>query len=455
MNKRLFILIIVGLSAALVGLMIIQSYWVKNTMAVKEAQFIGNVKRAMENVVLNLEKQERNTLLKDWYAKMGYPDSTGSNLLSPYMIDPSFFQNFINPNVVLPIEERININSLDSLIRKELKEQGINTQYEYGVFSKSRYLMAIQKTGKYPEQLLNESYSIGLFPNDVMGEINYLLLYFPHKSRFLISQLWLLLAISIVLVLIIIFSFGYSIWTILRQKKLSELKNDFINNMTHEFKTPISTISLACEALEDKDIAKSEEAVSNYVDIIRQENSRLRNMAERILQSASLEKGKIAMKKEEVDMHKIINNALNNIRLQVGKRGGKIEIQFEAKQHIVLGDRVHLTNVIYNLLDNANKYSPESPKICIRTQSTYSEINISIKDQGIGISKANQKKVFDKLYRVPTGNIHNVKGFGLGLGYVKAVVENHNGRIKLESELQKGTKFDIYLPLHKNNIDMK
>ncbi len=448
MNKRLFAFIIGGLTAALIGLMIIQSYWIKNAIMVKEAEFIGGVKRAMEQVVFDLEKQERSRLMKEWYERMGYNDSTQTPAVAQ-LLDPSVWQNFINPNVVLPIEQRIRAKTLDSLIKRELQNQGIDTEYEYGVFSKNRYLMAMQKTGKYPDQLLNESYSIGLFPNDLVGEVNYLLLYFPHKNRFLISRLWLLLAVSIVLVLIIIFSFGYSLWTIRRQKKLSELKNDFINNMTHEFKTPISTIALACEALNDEDIAGSGEAVSSYVDIIKQENDRLREMAEKILQSASLEKGKLSMKSEAVDMHQVIENALNNIRLQVNKRGGEISLALNAGEHTVKGDPVHLTNVIYNLLDNANKYSPDAPRISIETQNTYSELKISVQDQGIGISKANQKKIFDKLYRVPTGNIHNVKGFGLGLGYVKAVVEQHHGRIKLESELQKGTKFDIYLPLLK------
>ncbi len=450
MNKRLFYIIIGGLSTALIGLMIIQTYWIKNALAVREAHFIGNVKNAMENIVFKLDKQEKTALMESYYSAMGYNDSTLDNQQYPQMLDPAIFQNFVNPNVILPIEERIDISVLDSLINKQLREQGIKTQFEYGIYSLSRNFMVVQKTGKYPDKLLNESFSIGLFPNDIMGEVNYLLIYFPHKKRFLVSQLWLLLSISILLLLIIIFSFSYSIWTIFRQKKLSELKNDFINNMTHEFKTPISTISLSCEALKDKDIAKSEEAVSSYVDIIIQENKRLQKMAERILQSASLEKGRLAMKDEEIDMHYIIENALNNIRLQVEKRGGKIEVHFMAKESIVKGDRVHLTNVIYNLLDNANKYSPEAPQIKIQTHNTYSELIVSIQDKGIGISKSNQKKVFDKLYRVPTGNIHNVKGFGLGLGYVKTVIEQHKGKIKLSSELKKGTKMEVYLPLFKS-----
>ncbi|MBC8490180.1 MAG: HAMP domain-containing histidine kinase, partial [Bacteroidetes bacterium] len=278
---------------------------------------------------------------------------------------------------------------------------------------------------------------------------DYLIVYFPYEKRFLITQLWGTLSISIIFIIVIILSFAYTIITILKQKKISEMKNDFINNMTHEFKTPVSTISLACEALGDKDIIKSEAVYNNYINVINEENRRLGSMAERILQSAYLEKGQIILKKEQVDAHEIISEAINNIQLQVEKKGGKIITNFNAESHIIEADRVHFTNVIFNLLDNANKYTPVTPEIIITTENSYSGIIISVKDNGTGISKTNQKKIFEKLYRIPTGNIHNVKGFGLGLSYVKAIVEQHGGKINLESELNKGTKFIIYLPVEK------
>jgi two-component system phosphate regulon sensor histidine kinase PhoR len=224
------------------------------------------------------------------------------------------------------------------------------------------------------------------------------------------------------------------------------MKNDFINNMTHEFKTPISTISLACEALKDKDIQKVNGISDTYINMIDEENNRLKSMAEKILQSAKLEKDNIALKKEEVDVHEIIEESIKNIQLQIEKKAGQIIMELKAKEHMLLADKVHFTNIIFNLLDNANKYSPVTPQLKIKTENSYSGIIISIEDNGVGISKANQKRVFEKLYRVPTGNIHNVKGFGLGLSYVKAIVEAHGGKIGLESELNKGTKFIITLP---------
>jgi len=260
----------------------------------------------------------------------------------------------------------------------------------------------------------------------------------------------IMLLISATLMLVIIFSFFYTIITIIKQKKLSEMKNDFINNMTHEFKTPISTISLVCEALNDKDIIKTEDFSSNYINIIRDENRRLGILSERILQTALLEKGQLKLKFELVNLNEIILNVINNIRLQVEKKGGFINTHFDNENTFLTADKEHITNVFNNLLDNANKYSPEKPIIKVEIQKNESYISVSIEDNGIGISKANQKKIFDHLYRVPTGNIHNIKGFGLGLAYVKMIVEKHNGKVFVESELKKGSKFTVIIPNNKN-----
>jgi two-component system phosphate regulon sensor histidine kinase PhoR len=458
------------MTAALVGLMIIQSHWIRNAITVKEAGFIRSVNEAMSNVVYNLERLETAKQLKN---QMNFMQQRQKWLQSIDSINQSFFQNdnfymspiemdkFMRKSIIaqdvlgkmifdfsnVPIENRVNLNILDSLISIELMNKGINTDYEFGVFNPVRNLMPIQKTGKYPKELLNEGFPFTLFPSDLKSSPDYLIVYFPNEKRFLVTQLWRTLSISIVLLIIIILSFSYTIMTILRQKKLSVIKNDFINNMTHEFKTPISTISLACEALGDKDIIQSEILHKDYINIINEENKRLGNMAERILQSASLEKGQILLKKEEVDIHEVITEAISKIRLQVEKKEGKIITSFEADNFKVYADKVHITNVIFNLLDNANKYTPGQPRIEIVTENSYSGLLISVKDNGPGISKSNQKKIFEKLYRVPTGNIHNVKGFGLGLSYVKAIVEQHEGKITLESELNKGSNFIIYLPV--------
>jgi two-component system phosphate regulon sensor histidine kinase PhoR len=244
---------------------------------------------------------------------------------------------------------------------------------------------------------------------------------------------------------IIIFAFTYTIQTIFKQKNLSEIKNDFISNMTHELKTPISTISLACEALNDKDITNPI-TKTNYINMISQENKRLGVLVESVLKSATWDKADLKLKLEEFDLHEIIDGVVNNILIQVTSKNGTIIKNLLANQHLINADKVHITNMIYNLLDNANKYTPSNPEITISTENIRQGILITVSDNGIGIKKENFNKIFEKFYRVPTGNIHNVKGFGLGLSYVKALIEKHDGEIQVTSELGKGSSFNIYLP---------
>ena len=471
MNRKGFISIIVIITLALIGLMIIQSYWIRNAITVKEANFVRDVNEAISRVINKLERIEAANEFNNqvnlmqqrqkWFQTL---DSLNQSYLrgNSALADANDVNRILNKSTIMhdvlenmffdyrnvPIEKRINFHLLDSIISGELQSKGINTVFEFGIFSPGRNFMPVQKTGKYPKELLNQGFHFALFPSDMFSNPDYLMVFFPNEKRFIITQLWGTLSISIVLLIIIILSFAYTVITILKQKKVSDMKNDFINNMTHEFKTPISTISLACEALGDKDIIKSDSLYENYINVINEENRRLGNMAERILQSALLEKGQIILKMEEFDVHEIISAAINNILLQVEKKGGKIKTIFKAQSHQLYADKIHITNVIFNLLDNANKYTPQTPEIIITTENSYSGILISVKDTGPGISKANQKKIFEKLYRIPSGNIHNVKGFGLGLSYVKAIVEQHGGKITLESELNHGTNFIIYLPIN-------
>jgi len=475
MNKRLIIFIIFLMSVALLGLMSIQVYWIRNAVIVKEAGFVQSVNEAISNVVLRLERIEKvknfqNPLLrnsnKSTFNK--YFDSINKQFIDEMSKITSLgeYESFNQKSIATqrqfgsmlhlpkkqPIEERINEHLLDSLIKFELTKYGINTQYEYGVYSPARFNMLIQKTGMYPTKLLSEeSFQFALFPSDIQGNPDFLMLYFPNEHRFLISKMWLLLLLSAILMLIIILSFYASISTIFKQKRLSVMKNDFINNMTHEFKTPISTIALVCEALKDKDIQKTDEIYDNYIGIINDENTRLKVMAEKILQTAIIEKGKLQLKKEWVDIHEIILEDVRKIMIQVERKGGKIYTDLKAENVKLKVDPLHFTNVILNLLDNAIKYNIEEPEILISTTETDSGIKISIQDNGIGIGKANQRKIFDKLYRVPTGNVHNFKGFGLGLSYVKAVIDKHGGSIKLTSELKRGSTFQVFLPYSDQN----
>ena len=247
--------------------------------------------------------------------------------------------------------------------------------------------------------------------------------------------------------LFVIASFTYTILTILKQKKLSIIKNDFINNMTHELKTPISTISLAAEALSDPDISNNSSFKATYLNMIKDENKRLGLMVENVLKSALWDKPDFNLKLETINVHEILQEIINSLSLQIQVKGGKIEKNFLASTFTIYADKVHITNLFFNLIDNAIKYTDKTPEITIETSSTDKTIKISIKDNGIGISKEHQKKIFDKFYRVPTGNIHNVKGFGLGLNYVKAIIEKHNGFINVKSEANKGSCFETVLPL--------
>jgi two-component system phosphate regulon sensor histidine kinase PhoR len=354
--------------------------------------------------------------------------------------------DIMNTNERLEIEHYIPHHIMDSLIRSELKIKGIGAEYEYCIYKQAPNQLVYQRTGDYSEKMLQESVGYPLYPRDVFRSPEFLMIYFPHEKEFLITQMWGLLLGSIIFIGIIVLSFYYSIKTIFRQRKISEMKNDFINNMTHEFKTPIATVSLACQALNDKDIQKSTELYESYVGIIDQENKRLGIMAEKILQTALLEKGELNLRYETVNIEDLITEAVQKIRMQVEIKDGSISTSLNAAKNVLSGDRMHLINVITNLLDNANKYSPRKPAIEIETENTNGGVNIFIKDQGLGISKADQKKIFDKLYRVHTGDRHDVKGFGLGLSYVKFIVDKHGGNISLDSELNKGTKFKIFLP---------
>lgn len=363
-----------------------------------------------------------------------------SALLEDFLVD------IFNIGRFKPIEKRINPYLLDSLIFQELTVKGIKTEYEFGIYSPSKGKLILQKTGKYKHNLLDRNFAYILFPSDIYMNPEYLILYFPKEKSFLLNQLWLMLFASATLIIIIIFSFSYTIFTIFKQKKLSEIKNDFVNNMTHEIKTPISTISLACEVLNDKGIKKSEELVASYINMIKHENKRLETLVEHILQTATLEKGQFILRKEELDLHTIISQAVNNVGFHVMQKSGSITQNLNADKSILMADKVHITNLIYNLLDNANKYSPDKPKLVISTENDSNGIIIKVSDNGIGITKANQKKIFEKFSRISTGNLHNVKGFGLGLSYVKAIVDKHQGKISIESELKKGSVFIVYLP---------
>jgi two-component system, OmpR family, phosphate regulon sensor histidine kinase PhoR len=347
------------------------------------------------------------------------------------------------------IYERLNQKMVDTLLRQELKNKGIDLDYQYGVKNDGKMIFTSYSL-VYDPSLLEKAYSVRLFPNDTQPQSQQLYVHFPEKQNFILTRMWSVFGTSLLMVLMIGGIFYTSMNTIMTQKKISVIKNDFINNMTHEFKTPISTISLAVQVLKDKNVAKDEEKNSRYLTIIQDENRRLGTQVEKVLQMALLDKGNMKLNFETIHIHEIIEQVLQNLSVQIEQKEGIVRLELAADNPEVNGDEVHLTNIIYNLLDNANKYSNEKPQITICTENIGKELKISVIDKGIGMSKEQVSKIFDKFYRVPTGNRHDVKGFGLGLSYVKKMVEWHNGRVEVTSKQGEGTHFSVFLPSEEN-----
>ena len=343
-----------------------------------------------------------------------------------------------------PIHERIDSVYLNKFLADAIGATGINLEYKYAIKNSN--------LGKDKIIFGNADYNPGrrkefpqlLFQTDFSGsKPNYLYIYFPKRTGYLLRETGITIIPTVILTAFLIAIFVYTIMVIFRQKKLSNIKNDFINNMTHELKTPISTISLASQMLEDGSITNTPQTIEHISRVINQESKRLSYQVEKVLQMAVFNEGKLKFKFKEFDVNKMIDTVASNFELRVKSKNGRLITEKLAEKPMISGDEVHITNVIFNLLDNAVKYSNESPEIKITTENRKDQLIISVQDKGIGIAKEHQSEIFDRFYRVPTGNIHNVKGFGLGLSYVKKIVDSHNAKIKVESAVNKGTKFTI------------
>ena len=344
----------------------------------------------------------------------------------------------------MPIQERVSNEILQKLLLNELDEFGIKTPFEYGIYSNG--LATKIKSEKFNYDKHN-TYSIPVFTDNEGTSSYQLLVSFPHKKTFLFSELLGITVLSIIFTLIIIIAYSSALNQLIRQRQISEIKTDFINNMTHEFKTPIATINLALDAIKNPKIIDDKEKVQRYLQMIRDENKRMHAQVENVLRISKLEKRELEINKENNNLHDIIDEAVEHINLIIEDRQGTITTHFDATRTSVLLNDVHFTNVIVNILDNAIKYSPETPVIDIYTENVKDFIIVKIKDQGAGMSKVAQKRIFEKFYREHTGDLHNVKGHGLGLAYVKKIVENHDGEVYVESEKGKGSTFIIKLPL--------
>jgi len=356
------------------------------------------------------------------------------------------FDELVSINVYKNVRPGIDSLLLDSLLESELYQKGIFAEYVYDVTESTEDEMMEEDSLVVAEDTTQKFFKVNLSPNNLFVNPMYLTLNFPHEKNYLMKTLWLTLSMSALIILVLILAFYYTINTIHKQKRYTQIKNDFIGNMTHEFKTPISTIALAGEMLSDSSVSKTPEKLDRFVKMIREENNRLGVLVESVLQTAVLDKGDFKLKRSEFDLHAVINSAIEKIYLQVEQKQGSLLADLKAQNPMLFADKVHITNIVYNLIDNALKYSKENPEIIISNENTKKGILLSVQDNGIGVSKENQKKVFDQFYRVSTGNVHNIRGFGLGLSYVKAIVQKHGGEVTVESELNKGSTFKVYLP---------
>ena len=349
-----------------------------------------------------------------------------------------------------PLKERINFRMLDNDIRYELANNGINIPYHFTVTASDG--REVYRCPDFEEKGKEYTYQQVLFRNDPQSKMGIVRIHFPEMNSYIFSSVRFMIP-SIIFTLVLLITFLFTLVVIFRQKRYTEIKNDFINNMTHELKTPIASISLAAQMMNDDSVAKSEQMTKHLSGVITDESKRLRFLVEKVLQMSMFDKKSIVFKKKELDLNEMVENIAQSFTLRVEHTGGKIYTEIEAVDSAIFVDEVHFQNAITNLMDNAVKYrkQDEPLDIYIRTWNDEEKLYLSIRDTGLGIKKENVKKIFDKFYRVHTGNKHDVKGFGLGLAYVKKVIDLHQGDIKCESELGKGTKFTISLPILKED----
>ena len=502
MNKNIIWAIVGLMSVAVVGIIWSQVNVIWTTIKTIEEKFDDNVKEAMYEVAQMLEREEQREYLR--HTANGYSlnflqrkslsgqTSSGESLRkfdrsydlslqaadqmssTSKIMDHILLQmsgDFICPNcgqrrhfliddqsdaeqsVQRPLEERLKPDRLKEALDLEFNSRGIETAYDVGVYSSIRktwvlyndhFLVEERISPFNPADSINE-YRTFLFSSTIPSPGS-LVVQFPGKRSYLWKSLRLNLLGTILFVAIIMGCFSYSVNVIFKQKKLSEMKTDFINNMTHEFKTPIATISLAADSISSPMVSENPTKIKRFANIIKQENKRMNNQVEKVLQMALLDRQEYALKLLPVNLHEIIVSAIENINLQVEQRNGVATAQLNAENPIIKGDPTHVSNIINNLLDNANKYTPENPEILVATRNVHNGLEVIIEDNGIGMSKEARKHIFDKFYRVHTGDLHDVKGFGLGLSYVKAMMDEHKGKIDVRSELGKGSSFILFFP---------
>ncbi len=490
--------VLVGLAMA--GLVVIQVFWIKNAIEVQELHFGQTVNKSLQDIAREVERQQTVFYIYNHLNRNQENERHGENVDTPgFHVDSAFSKGmdmqwpdsmslhrmydsvgktfssgeniqklsgekkdeilqtienrkeFVNQIVDqlyqmdVKLENRISREEVKRIIRDQLNKHGIKLYFEFSVVGDERGQI-YQSEGYRQDASEHEKFAVRLFPDNLFDPGIQLKIFFPEKRGYIIKALGILTLVSVTLTLLILLIMLATLFTVLRQKRLSDIKNDFVNNMTHELKTPISTISLASQMLGDKNIPPEKKNLDYISGIIGDESKRLGFQVEKVLQVAVFEKGKVKLRMKVIDIHQLIEKVFQNFQIQVKNKQGVLVKQLMAKDPVIMADDHHFTNILYNLLDNAVKYAAEEPEIVVLTRDNLEYLFVSVRDNGIGIGQENLSKIFDKFYRVPTGNVHNVKGYGLGLTYVKKIVEEHGGKIQAESEIGKGSIFTLQIP---------
>lgn len=430
---------------SLICILVVQVLWIQKTIAIQQTDIAIQEKEDSLNLI-NFTEQT-HIALRNVLEQISTQQSDSSDLYGAVrQVSPNYFSVDIN--------EELHPFYLETLLKKEFYNQSINRDFRYGIYDCFTDSIVFGNLIHYTKDRQYEPLSdtvTGITSEQMSWKKDghYFTVYFPDvesKAENLLRKNYTPWVFVILIFIAVVGFFGFALSIIIRQKRLSEVKTDFINNMTHELKTPISTIGLSSEMLMRSDFKEEPEKLQRYASIIYKENKRLENQVERVLNVAKLDKDKLTLKKELLDVHELINEAKESFEFNQEEKGGTITLELNAGNSEILADPVHIGNVIYNLLDNAVKYCSSTPSIKITTHNTKHGISIQFEDNGIGIKREDLKMIFDKFYRVPTGNLHNVKGFGLGLYYVKLIIEEHGGTIEVKSQVGIGTSFTIQLP---------
>jgi two-component system phosphate regulon sensor histidine kinase PhoR len=403
--------------------MFIQMQWIRNAIEVKREQYMRDVANTLEDV--------RKRTYAGFVARRD----------ADYVTTPAEQEYYLQAFYTV---QTFSADEIEGFIAQELKDNNIKQSFEFAITD--YFDNTVMSSKGWRAEYYRTANWVLLTPNNSLRR-EILHLQIKEPQNYIIGKMGWMIVASILFTCIIISAFALTIRTMFNQKKLSEIKSDFINNMTHEFKTPLATISLATDALNNEKVIHDEDKIRYYSGIIKAENKRMNKQVEKILQAARIERQDIKLNLVQMDAHEVIRKVADNFALQIQENNGTLNLDLHAEKHVIHADEVHFSNMIFNLFDNAIKYTKEHPQILVETQMSGSMLAIKIKDNGIGMNKETQARIFEKFYRAHTGNLHNVKGFGLGLSYVKAMVEAHNGRIRVDSAPGKGSTFTISLPV--------